>query len=215
MIQIKAFTFNPFMENTYLVYDTETKEGALVDPGCNDQTEQQELHRFIKAENIELKHLLNTHCHIDHVLGNAWAKETFGLPLGIHRADLPILESNPVTAQHYGFPLYQHAEADYFIEEGQMISIGNSEWKVIWVPGHAPGNVAFYCEKQKACLVGDALFRQSIGRTDLPLGDYDTLISSIRTKLFALPDDTTVYSGHGETTTVGEEKRTNPFCRLN
>lgn len=214
MIQIKTFTFNPFSENTYLVFD-ETGEAVVIDPGCYEKSEKNTLAQFIEAQNLKIKYLLNTHCHIDHVLGNDFVKQKYNVPLLIHKLDEPVLRSVKTYAPNYGFNLYQEILPDGYLEEGDIVSFGNIGLTVIFLPGHAPGHVGFYHKESESLLSGDVLFEQSIGRTDLPGGDMKTLIKSIHQKVFTLPDQVTVYPGHGNTTTVGEEKISNPFCALN
>lgn len=213
MIQIKSFTFNPFQENTYVLYD-ESNEAIIIDPGCYEKSEEEALTSFIKEKKLKPVKLLNTHGHIDHVLGNSFVKEEFYLELTIGNKDLETLESVGAYAANYGFPLYRPAIADIFIEEGDQITFGLSQLEVIFLPGHAPGHLAFYNTAQNICIGGDVLFEGSIGRTDLPGGDFDTLIASIKLKLFKFADEMTVYPGHGNTTTLGKEKRTNPFCAI-
>ncbi len=214
MIQIKTFTFNPFSENTYLVFD-ETGEAVVIDPGCYEKSEKNTLAQFIEAQNLKIKYLLNTHCHIDHVLGNDFIKQKYNVPLLIHKLDEPVLMSVKTYAPNYGFNLYQETLPDGYLAEGDVVSFGNIRFDVIFLPGHAPGHVGFYHKESESLLSGDVLFEQSIGRTDLPGGDMKTLIKSIHQKVFILPDQVTVYPGHGNTTTVGEEKISNPFCALN
>lgn len=210
MLKIKSFTFNPFQENTYVIYD-DTKEATLIDPGCFDTAEQLDLFDFISKENLKVIQLLNTHCHIDHVLGNAWAKNTFRLKLGIHRNEVPVLKSVEVYAPNYGFQGYESTEADYFLEEGESIQVGNEKLTILFVPGHSPGHVVFYHEDSHQVIGGDTLFRGSIGRTDLPGGNHDLLLQKIKSELFTLPEETIVYPGHGPETTIGFEKKNNPF----
>lgn len=213
MLHIQVFVFNPFQENTYILYD-ETNECVVIDPGCYEEDEKIELADFIEANNLTVTRLLNTHCHIDHVLGNAFVKEKYKTKLYIHRNDEPVLRAVSAYAPNYGFNLYQETAPDVFLEEGDVINVGNQEFEVLFVPGHAPGHVAFYNKKEKVVIGGDVLFQNSIGRTDLPGGNLDTLINSIHQKLFTLPDDITVYPGHGPKTTIGFEKLTNPYCAL-
>jgi len=210
MLQIKSFTFNPFQENTYLIYDN-TKEATLIDPGCFDSSEQLELLSFISQEKLKVVQLINTHCHVDHVLGNAWAKKTFGVRLGIHKNEIPVLKSVEVYAPTYGLTAYQPSEADYFLEEGEILQVGKEKLAIIFVPGHAPGHLVFYHEGSHQAIAGDTLFRGSIGRTDLPGGNHDLLLSKIKSELFTLPEKTTIYPGHGPETTIGFEKINNPF----
>ncbi|MFC5268977.1 MBL fold metallo-hydrolase [Adhaeribacter terreus] len=209
---VTGLTFNPFAENTYLLHD-ETKECVIVDPGCYDAAEKAKLKQFISDNGLKVVKLLNTHCHIDHVLGNKFVADTYNVGLEIHEADLPTLKAIPSYAPNYGFTNYEEVLPTTFLAENDIVSFGKTELKVIFAPGHAPGHVVFYDEKGKNLIGGDVLFQRSIGRTDLPGGDFDTLINSIKTKLFTLPEDVKVYPGHGPSTTIGEEKRENPFLR--
>jgi glyoxylase-like metal-dependent hydrolase (beta-lactamase superfamily II) len=213
MLKVQSFVFNPFQENTFVLYD-ETKECVIVDPGCFDEAEKKELASFIQDNELNVKMLLNTHCHVDHVLGNFFVKEKYKTRLYIHPNDEPTLKAVKVYASNYGFHQYQETVPDAYLNEDDILTFGNQRLKVIFVPGHAPGHVAFYAEKDKVLMGGDVLFYNSIGRTDLPGGNYDQLIESIHTKLFKLPDDVKVYPGHGPETVIGFEKRTNPFCAL-
>lgn len=214
MIQIQAFTFNPFMEQTYVLFD-ETKEAVIIDPGCHAPEEKEALKRFISDNNLQPIYVLNTHGHIDHVLGNSFVKETFGIPLVIGEKDEDTLRSVIAYAPAYGFQNYHASEPDRLLKTGDSVKFGNSELFHVFVPGHAPGHIAFF-DKTKAFIIGgDVLFAGSIGRTDLPGGDFDTLIESIHRAFFVFPDDTVVYPGHGEPTTIGKEKATNPFCATN
>ncbi|GAA4312014.1 MBL fold metallo-hydrolase [Nibribacter koreensis] len=209
-MQIKSFTFNPFSENTYVLYDA-TKECVVIDPGCSNAQEEKQLKDFIQTEGLKVVRLLNTHCHIDHVLGNKFVADTYGVPLEIHEDDLSVLRAVPTYSAAYGFPMYAEQLPEKFLKEGEAVTFGDTELDVIFAPGHAPGHVVFYHEASKNLIGGDVLFQRSIGRTDLPGGNYETLIQSIKTKLFTLPDDVTVHPGHGPSTTIGEEKRHNPF----
>lgn len=212
-MKIQTFTFNPFQENTFLLYD-ETGEAAVIDPGCYEAEEKAELTQFIDENNLTVKLLLNTHCHIDHVLGNDFVKSKYKVPFLIHEKELSVLKAVNVYASNYGFPLYSETQPDQFLKEGDAVSFGNTKLQVLFLPGHAPGHIGFYHSETNTLLSGDVLFENSIGRTDLPGGDFNTLIQSIRQKVFALPDETIVYPGHGNPTTVGEEKVSNPFCAL-
>ncbi|MFY0651598.1 MAG: MBL fold metallo-hydrolase [Cyclobacteriaceae bacterium] len=214
MIEIQNFVFNAFMENTYVIYD-ESKEAIIVDPGCYERQEEEELTSFIESENLNVVKLVNTHCHIDHVFGNQFVKDKYGVGLYIHKADEETLRSVKVYAPAYGFTNYNEAEADGYFDVSDTLDFGNSSFEIVFVPGHAPGHIAFINKEQKVCIGGDVLFDGSIGRTDLPGGNFEQLIQSIHTELFVLDDDTTVYPGHGGTTTIGKEKMSNPFCALN
>lgn len=213
MLQVKVFEFNPFQENTYILYD-ETGECVVVDPGCIDPEEELELSGFIDSKQLKVKMLLNTHCHIDHVLGNWFVKEKYKVKLFIHAKEEVVLKSVSSYASNYGFFNYQETSADEFLKEDTHVVFGNQSLKILFVPGHAPGHIAFYDADTKTVIGGDVLFYNSIGRTDLPGGNHQTLIESIHTQLFTLPDDVTVYPGHGPETTIGFEKKTNPFCAL-
>lgn len=214
MIQIQTFTFNPFSENTYLVYD-ETGEAVVIDPGCYEKSEKDILANFIEKNKLTVQYLLNTHCHVDHVLGNEFVKTKYKVPLLIHQHDEPVLRSVKAYAPSYGFNLYHEVLPDGYLAEGETVSFGNIVLDVLFLPGHAPGHIGFYHKESSSLISGDVLFEQSIGRTDLPGGDFNTLIKSIHQKIFTLPDNVIVYPGHGGTTTVGEEKISNPFCALN
>lgn len=213
MVHIKSFTFNPFMENTFVLYD-DTKECVIIDPGCYEDYEQKELQEFIESNDLKVVKLLNTHCHIDHVLGNAFVKKAFDVDLFVHKKDEETLKAVQAYAPSYGFANYQNAEIDQYLEEGKQVTFGETNLEVLFVPGHAPGHVAFIHHDSKTIIGGDVLFQGSIGRTDLPGGDFDTLIKSIHTKFFPLGDDYQVFCGHGPKTTIGHEKQSNPFCAV-
>jgi glyoxylase-like metal-dependent hydrolase (beta-lactamase superfamily II) len=210
MITIHSLVFNPFSENTYILYD-ETREALIIDQGCNTAGERQTLTDFIAKESLKPVRLLNTHCHIDHVFGNQFVKDQYNIQLYIHRLDVPTLESCPFIAQAYGLKPFYPSQADGFIEEGDKITFGNSELAILFVPGHAPGHIAFISHTQRFMVSGDVLFRESVGRTDFPGCNHQDLLNSIQQKLFPLGDDFTVYSGHGVPTTIGHERKYNPF----
>lgn len=214
MLSVQSFVFNPFSENTYVVFD-ESKQAVIIDPGCFEIEEKTELDDFIKQQNLSVKYLLNTHCHIDHVLGNAHVKEKYKVPFLIHAEEEKVLRAVKTYASNYGFATYHEVLPDAFLKEGDVLSFGNTHWDILFLPGHAPGHIGFYDATEKIIFSGDVLFEGSIGRTDLPGGNFEALIQSIRKKLFSLPDEVTVYSGHGTTTTIGNEKASNPFCGLN
>ena len=213
MLQVKKFIFNPFMENTFVLYD-ETNECIIIDPGCFEKEEEKQLVEFIENNNLNVIKLINTHCHIDHVLGNAFVMEKFNVPLIIHSIEEAMLKAVKTYASNYGFFQYQDSTPDAFFDEGDQVSFGKQLLNVLFVPGHSPGHIALYHEESKTLIGGDVLFENSIGRTDLPGGDFDTLIDSIHRKFFTLPDDVKVYCGHGAETSIGFEKRTNPFCAI-
>jgi glyoxylase-like metal-dependent hydrolase (beta-lactamase superfamily II) len=209
---VSGFTFNAFSENTYLLHDT-TGQCVVVDPGCYERAEQEALRTFIADSGLEVVLLLNTHCHIDHVFGNKFIMDTYQVPFLIHEADLSTLRAVPTYAPNYGFPRFDNAEPTGFLTPGQPLRFGETELEVRFAPGHAPGHVLFYHEPTQTVIGGDVLFKGSIGRTDLPGGDYATLIDSIKTQLLTLPDSVTVYPGHGPATTIGAERRSNPFLQ--
>lgn len=213
MIRINSFVFNPFMENTYILSD-DTKEAIIIDPGCYDPAEKIQLENFISENGLKPVKLINTHCHIDHVLGNYFVMDKYDVPLLIHNDDLDTLRSVKVYAPSYGFDHYEDTEPQEFLKEGDQVGFGNSSLDVIFVPGHAPGHIALVNRDQEICISGDVLFHRSIGRTDLPGGNMDQLIRSIHEKMFNLPPATIVYSGHGETTTIEDEMKFNPFCAI-
>jgi len=210
MLHIKKFVFSPIQENTYILYN-EFKECIIIDPGCYFDDEKQQLFDYIKKMGLVAKLLLNTHCHLDHVFGNKFVHETFGLTLHLHKDEQKMLELAPASGLMWGVPFDSYQGAFNFIKEGDIIKLGEDELRVIEAPGHSPGHICFYCRQQHFIISGDVLFQRSIGRTDLPGGNPQTLLNSIRQKLFVLPDETKVYSGHGELTTIGEEKLYNPF----
>lgn len=212
MTTVVSLTQNPVQENTYLVYDNDTKETIIFDPGCFTPAEEKELVATIDRLGLKPTKLINTHCHFDHIFGNAFVVDKYGLKLGIHPLEEQILTSAPMVVQMYGMPPMTPSPAsDYFINEGDSVMLGDTEFEVLFCPGHSPGSICFYNAKDGYVIAGDVLFRRSIGRTDLPLGDHDALIGSIKAKLMRLPDETVVYPGHGPSTTIGEERRENPF----
>lgn len=210
MLTIKAFTFNPVEENTYLLYNEE-KECAIIDPGCYFGNERNELKDYLAENALKPVLLLNTHCHLDHVFGNKFIYDTYGLPLYLHPLEQQVLEYAPVSGLKWNLPFDNYAGPLHFLQPGDTIAIGKDILKILFTPGHSPGHVVFYCEKQAFIIGGDVLFKGSIGRTDLPLGDHNTLLNSIRTQLLVLPDEVVVFPGHGNKTTIGEERRGNPF----
>jgi glyoxylase-like metal-dependent hydrolase (beta-lactamase superfamily II) len=203
-------TFNPIQENMYVLYD-ETKECIIIDPGCYFQNEKEELENFILKNKLTPIKLINTHCHLDHICGNKFVAERWNLPLEASLLDEYNLERSIQAGILYNMPIEPSPAISINLNEGDVIQFGNTSLDVLFTPGHSSGSLSFLNRAEHVLISGDVLFRQSIGRTDLPGGDYDTLIDSIRTKLFTLPLDTKVYSGHGEATTIGYEIRNNPF----
>lgn len=210
MIDIQKFTFNPFQENTYVIYD-ETKECVIIDPGCYGKEEKAVLLDFIKDNGLKPVRLLNTHCHVDHIQGNYTIAKAYNLKLEAHRLEIPVLEMSPKWGEQYGIKGDLSPEIEVFLEEGDKVSFGNAEFEVVFVPGHSPGHIAFINHAEKFVINGDVLFKGSFGRYDLPGGDLPTLAKSIQEKLFLLPDDYVVYAGHMGETTIGAEKQTNPI----
>lgn len=212
-MQIKKFEFNHFPVNTYLISD-ETGEAAVIDCGCYFPEEEELFKNYLTDHNLSLKLVLNTHLHLDHAFGNAFLEEQYGLSPITNEAEVTQLPNLAMQSQPFGIKLRRDgSEVTQFINDGETVRFGNTTLKAILIPGHSPGGLAFYCEDAKVVFVGDILFKGSIGRTDLWGGNYDLLISGIKSKLLALPDDTVVYSGHGPETTIGYEKRTNTFLR--
>ena len=209
-MQIKKFTFNPFEENTYIVYD-ETSQCAIIDPGCYMPEEKEELLGFIAAQKLNPVLLLNTHCHVDHIFGNKLIYDTFGLKPQFHQLELRLLEDAGEYSKQWGIFLEPSPAAEKYLNEGDVISFGNVSLEILFTPGHSPGSLCFYHKQQKIIIGGDVLFQMSIGRYDLPGGDEQTLLNSIRAKLFTLPADVKVLPGHGPETTIGFEKMYNPF----
>ena len=210
MISIHSFTFGPFQENTYLLYD-ETKECVIIDPGCYDSYERKELVDFIEKEKLQSVKLLNTHCHIDHVVGNKFIAEKYDLGLEINEKDLVVLKSLAQVAMMYQLKVEESPLPKKFLNEGDIVTFGNSTMEIFFTPGHSPGSITFYNKEQKFAIVGDVLFYGSIGRYDFPGSNYDHLMNSIKNKLFSLEDDFKIYSGHGIPTTIGFERKNNPF----
>ena len=211
MLHVASFTFNPFQENTYVVHDG--SQAILFDPGCWNTAEERELEAWFTHNAITPVRLVLTHAHIDHVLGCAWVHKKYGMLPELHRADLPLLQAAPRQGKLYGVHCEPSPEPAHFIEPGDVLRLGNEELKVLFVPGHAPGHIALFSEEHRFVIAGDVLFRDSIGRTDLPGGDTDTLLRSIREQLFPLGDDVAVYCGHGPETTIGRERQKNPFLK--
>jgi len=213
MITIQKFTFNLFDENTYVLSD-ESKECILIDPGMNNAAEEKELTDYIEHAGLKPVQIILTHGHIDHILGCQFARDHYHIPIAAHKDSSQFLKQAKVQASTFGIPFTGMPSIDIFLNEGEVVRFGNSELKVLHTPGHADGSLSYYSKKDKFVLSGDVLFRQSIGRTDLPTGNYDLLKYNIWEKLFTLPDETVVYSGHGPETTIGSEKINNPFVAI-
>lgn len=212
-MKVKTFTVNPFSMNCYIYYDENSKEGVIIDPGAYTDEEKNAITDFILTEGIDIKLILNTHGHIDHIIGNDWAKRTFNVPILMHKDDLPIVKKAVVQGEMYGVIFPQPPDPDKFIDESDEIKFADSVFKIIHTPGHSPGSVCFIDEKEKIIFGGDCVFKNSIGRTDLWMGDIDVLLDSINNKIFKYSDEHKIYAGHMESTTIGDEKKYNPFLQ--
>ncbi len=212
MIKIQSFTFSPFSENTYLLA-AENKNAIIIDPGMYGAAEVAVLKKYIDENKLTPTKVLLTHAHLDHVFGLKAFLDIYNVPFFIHHDEIPVYESAEMVAKNYGIELTLPSRKHTLISEKDTISFGGEELEIRFAPGHSPGSICFYSKKNNWVVSGDVLFQNSIGRTDLPGGDTDTLLKSVQTQLFTLPDNTTVYSGHGPSTTVGLEKMNNPFFR--
>lgn len=212
MLHIKNFAFNPFSENTYVIYNDD-KEAFIIDPGNFQVHETQQIESFITEHQLKIKNILLTHAHIDHVLGLQWAFDKYNVPVLLHKNDKELLDRAPLSAMQFGFQFTPFVGNLEFLNEGDILKLGEEEFKILFVPGHSPGSIAFYNEKEKFVISGDVLFYGSIGRTDLYKANYEQLIDSIKTKLLIMDPATQVYSGHGNPTSIGFEKDYNPFLK--
>jgi hydroxyacylglutathione hydrolase len=210
MLNIKIFQFNPFQVNTYVLYD-ETGECAIIDPACYEPHEEKLLDEFIKSNKLKPVLQLYTHCHIDHVLGTNYVSKKFGLKPLTHKDSAVFIDSAKVYGESFGFKIEDLEKPERWIEDKEILKFGNQYLEAIYTPGHAAGSICFYNENEKFLISGDVLFHGSIGRTDLPTGDYDTLIKSIIHRLLVLPDETIVYPGHGDKSSIKFERANNPF----
>lgn len=213
MLHIQSFTFNPVQENTYVVYN-EKGAACIIDPGCYFSSEEQALKGFIESSRLTPVLLLNTHCHLDHIFGNRFVHKTWNLELHLHPAEKQVLDLGPASGQLWQLPFDNYDGPLHYIDEGDEILIGNEPLDILFTPGHSPGSICFYSKGHKFLIGGDVLFNGSVGRTDLPGGDFKTLEQSIKTKLYTLPEDVIVYPGHGPSTTIADEIETNPFVKL-
>jgi hydroxyacylglutathione hydrolase len=210
MLTVKFFTFNPLQENTYLIIN-EKRECILVDPGCYDASEREVLEGHIRTHDLKPALLLQTHCHLDHVFGVKFVAETWGLEPHFHPLEQKLFDLAPTGGLMWNLPFDGWSGACHHLPADQPVPFGDEQLEVLFTPGHSPGSVSYYYPKGGWVISGDVLFRQSIGRADLPGGDFPTLERSIREKLYTLPDDTVVYPGHGPATTIGQEKQWNPY----
>ncbi len=213
MLSVQPFTFNPVQENTYIVYN-EKKDCCIIDPGCYFASEEKALTDFIEQNGLKPIYLLNTHCHLDHIFGNRFVHKTYGLILHLHKLEEQVLAFGPASGEKWGLPFDNYDAEFKFINEKDVIKIGDEELRIIFTPGHSPGSISFYSEDHKFIISGDVLFEGSVGRTDLPGGSFEVLEQSIKTKLYLLPGDVIVHPGHGNTTTIGDEMKTNPFVKM-
>jgi glyoxylase-like metal-dependent hydrolase (beta-lactamase superfamily II) len=210
MITLKTFTFNAFAENSFVLSD-ETGECIIVDAGCDSSSEKAILDEYITNNNLKPVALVNTHGHVDHVVGSRYVTHKYNIPFWCHAEDVPVIATAQKQGEFFGFNIEEPPVVSKYLTENEDIQFGHSSLKVLHVPGHSPGSTALYCKEQKFVIVGDVLFNGSIGRTDLPGGDYDAIMNSIMGKLMKLPDDTIVYPGHGPKTSIHQEALTNPF----
>lgn len=212
MIKIATFTFNPFGENTYLIWDTTSKEAAVIDPGMSTTKEEKSLDSFITSEGLSVKATLLTHIHIDHTFGVEHMKERYGAPLLANREDEFLGQRRMEQARMFHLPMeLSPITIDRFIDEGEVLPLGNEKIMALHSPGHSPGSLLYYIPSAGILITGDVLFQGSIGRTDLPGGNHAQLIASINKKIIELPPSTVVYPGHGPATTIGAELRSNPY----
>ena len=212
MLTVISFVFSPIAENTYVLYN-EAGDCIIIDPGCYFSNERRELEQYISENRLLPKYLLNTHCHLDHVFGNKFIHDTYMLEPYVHSNEQVVLENAGLAGLMWNLPFDNYTGGLQFLREGDVIRLGKDELKVLYTPGHSPGHVCFYCSAQHFVIGGDVLFMLGIGRTDLPGGNFETLVNSIRTRLLVLPDETIVYPGHGVSTSIGFEKANNPFLQ--
>lgn len=207
---IKTLVYNAFQVNTYIVYD-ESGNTLVIDPACYTTREQEHLADFISKNNLKVSHMVNTHCHVDHVLGNEFIFQKYGIRPMIHRSGLVFFEHLVVHANTFGFDVENIVYPEEYLEDGDEIKLGEETINILYTPGHAEGSICLAYEKEKWIVTGDLLFFMSIGRTDLPTGSLETLLASVRNKIFIYDDTYVLYPGHGQSTTVGFERKNNPY----
>lgn len=210
MINVKIFPFNPLQENTYILYNQDN-ECIIVDPGCYSEAEREKIKDFIAEKGLKPVMLVNTHCHLDHVFGNKFIAETYKLELFIHPGEKIVLDHAPTSGLMWNLPFDSYAGNIHDLVPGKHLVLGDEQLEILFTPGHSPASVSFYSKTNGFLLAGDVLFRESVGRTDLPGGSPDVLMKSIKDEFYVLPDETIVYSGHGMPTTIGHEKKHNPY----
>lgn len=209
---VSRFTFNLFGVNTYILWDADSREAVIIDPGMTKETEYKQIDDFVRENSLKLCHMINTHMHIDHSFGVSYISRTYGLPLEANKEDQFLAERIQQQAKMFGLPIsVEDLNINTALVDGQIINVGSEELRVIHVPGHSPGGIAFYSPESGFLISGDSLFQRSIGRTDLPGGDYNQLINSLNVKLMTLPGETVVYPGHGPETMIKDEKDFNPY----
>ena len=209
-MEIKTFHFNPIMVNTYLLSD-ETGEAVIVDPGNCQSYEDEQIREYVSAKNLRVKYIINTHPHIDHIAGNPWCMAEYHPELLMHEAGMPIYNKAFAYAAAFGLETEKMPAPDRFLQEGDVVTFGNQKLKVLYTPGHCDGSICLYSADNKLIITGDLIFELSVGRSDLPTGNEALLQQSIREKILPLPDEVTILSGHGGPTTVGRERRGNPY----
>lgn len=212
MLTVQSLLFSPIQENTYLVYN-EKGETLIIDPGCYFPEECQVLKEKIEAKGLKPVLLVNTHCHLDHVFGNKFVHETWGLELHFHAAEQKVFDYAPTAGDLWNLSFQNYTGPVHYLKEGTSLQLGQDQLDILFTPGHSPGSISLYARQEDWVISGDVLFRESVGRTDLPGSDFATLEKSIRSQLYTLPDATYVYSGHGIPTTIGYEKINNPFVK--
>ena len=214
MLTLQSFTYGPFQENTYVLYN-EHNEAIIIDPGMYELNEFDAFFSYLSEMDLKPTLLLNTHTHIDHIFGNAAVVMKYKVPLAFHELDKPVFDHQLTARAMYNLTFVPSPAPDYYLKENELVTLGSDSLQILLCPGHSPGSVCFYHKEQQFVIGGDVLFQQSIGRSDLPGGDYYTLVNSIHTQLFTLPDEVSVYSGHGPKTSIGFEKMNNPFVGKN
>lgn len=212
MTHVEVFTFNPFQENTY-VLSNDKREALIIDPGCYFTAEEETLQKYLGDNGLTPVQLINTHCHLDHVFGNAFIAKKYGLEPYIHPQEAILLENAPASASRFGLTFPNYKGNLHHLVAGDIVKFGNDLFKVLFTPGHSPGSISLYSATSGFIIGGDVLFYESIGRTDLPGGNFETLARSIQTELYTLPDETVVYAGHMQPTTIGHEKQFNPYVK--